>query len=160
MLKLPEAVLSAQDVVQMVGELREFSRWYAHEAVKRRTGAKQIAELPSVSPATSSIINQMPHADNLTKQDFDELIETLESYTKKAPMITITLAAPATMALKTSLTAWCRKNIAPNVLVTFQFNATILGGMVIRYGSRVFDWSFKRQILANRAAFPEVLGRV
>ena len=53
----------------------------------------------------------------------------------------------------------CRP-VAPDVLVNFQFNATILGGMVVRYGSHVYDWSFRRQILAKRDTFPEVLRRV
>ena len=90
----------------------------------------------------------------------DELIATLEVYRKTATTVTITLAAPATSEIKKTLVNWCRHNISADILVSFQFNATILGGMVVRHGSRVFDWSFKRQILAARANFPEVLRRV
>jgi len=62
--------------------------------------------------------------------------------------------------IQKNLVNWCRENIAPNILITFQFNATLLGGMVIRHGSNIFDWSFRRQILAARNNFPEVLRRV
>jgi F0F1-type ATP synthase delta subunit len=90
----------------------------------------------------------------------DKLIETLEDYGTSAPIITITLAAPAPNSLKKTLIDWCRKNIAPNALIDFRFNATMLGGMVVQYGSRIYDWSFRRQILAARDKFPEILRNV
>ena len=74
--------------------------------------------------------------------------------------MSITLAAPAGAGLKRTLAEWCRQNIDENLLVHFDFNATLLGGMVVNYGSRIFDWSFRRRILEDRAKFPEVLRRV
>jgi hypothetical protein len=32
--------------------------------------------------------------------------------------------------------------------------------MVVVHGSRIYDWSFRRQILATREKFPEVLRNV
>jgi F0F1-type ATP synthase delta subunit len=84
----------------------------------------------------------------------------LREFEESAPHITLTLAAPAPNGLKKTLISWCRDNIDKNILVDFKFNATILGGMVVVYGSRIFDWSFKRQILAAREKFPEVLRNV
>jgi F0F1-type ATP synthase delta subunit len=74
--------------------------------------------------------------------------------------MTITLAAPATTGIKKQLTAWCRDNVAPDVLVRFEFNQTLLGGMVVRFGSHIYDWSLRRQILDGRTKFPEVLRNV
>ena len=85
---------------------------------------------------------------------------TLEKYIKTAPSITITLVAPTTNDTRKTLVNWCRKNIAPNILVDFRFNTTILGGMVIRYGSHIFDWSFRRQLLNNSKNFSEILRHV
>jgi F0F1-type ATP synthase delta subunit len=70
------------------------------------------------------------------------------------------LAAPPSNGIKKTLVAWCRKNIATDILVNFDFNSTLLGGMVVRYGSHVFDWSFRRKILEEHSKFPGVLRNV
>ena len=92
--------------------------------------------------------------------NFDDLILELEAAKKTAPLITITLAAPATKDVKQALVSSCRSHIADDALVTFKFNSSLCGGMVLQHGSRVFDWSFRRQILANRTKFTEVLRSV
>jgi F0F1-type ATP synthase delta subunit len=84
----------------------------------------------------------------------------LEDFSDSAPRVTVTLAAPAPNSLKQTIALWFRENIAPNTLVNFKFNSTILGGMVVVYGSRIYDWSFRRQILVSREKFPEVLRNV
>ncbi|HET8709361.1 MAG TPA: F0F1 ATP synthase subunit delta, partial [Candidatus Saccharimonadales bacterium] len=93
-------------------------------------------------------------------KSLDKNMRALEDYARTAPHLTITLAAPAPASLKQTLTAWCRQNLAPNMLVTFEFNSSLCGGMVVRYGSRMFDWSFRRQIMENKQKFPEVLRNV
>ena len=70
------------------------------------------------------------------------------------------MAGPAPAQLKQKIVEWCRKNIDGDILVDFRFNATLLGGMVVKWGSHVYDWSFKRQLMAARAKFPEVLRNV
>jgi F0F1-type ATP synthase delta subunit len=50
--------------------------------------------------------------------------------------------------------------VAPNMLVDFKFNSTMLGGMVVQYGSHIYDWSFRQRILDARDKFPEVLRSV
>jgi F0F1-type ATP synthase delta subunit len=44
--------------------------------------------------------------------------------------------------------------------VNFNYNRSLLGGMVVRAGSRVFDWSFRRQIIGAEEKFTEVFHRV
>lgn len=153
-LKIPSTVYSPQDLVVLLLEIREYARWFAHESIKKRAGAKRKSEAPALSPAAAQLTS------DLDQRSLDALIETLEDYKRAAPSLTITLPAPPTSSLKTTLVAWCRENIAPNVLVTFRFNSALLGGMIVTFGSRVFDWSFRRQLLAAKAGFPEVLRRV
>jgi hypothetical protein len=159
-LKLPNSVASSQDVTALQLEVREYARWFAHEAIKQRTHTKHKGEAPAISEACQELLNMQEGKKGLSQADLDTLIKELAHYTRTAPTITLTLAAPVTGTIKMTLVKWCRTNIASDVLVNFQFNATILGGMVVRYGSHVFDWSFRRQILANRSKFPEVLRRV
>jgi hypothetical protein len=158
---LPDSILSLQDLTSVQLELQDYARWFAHESMKQRVSASSTTTAsPVLTPATAELLHQWQAKKPLTQALLDDLLSTLESYKKTATTVSITLAAPPTSAIKKILVNWCRQNISPNILVSFQFNATILGGMVIRYGSRVFDWSFKRQLLAARHTFPEVLRRV
>lgn len=142
--------------MDLVIEARDYSRWVTHDLIKKRVNPKQKSEPPVLSPTTNELI-QMNSVD---QNNLNELIESLENYVDNATSITVTLAAPPTGDIKASLTSWCRKNIASNILVNFRFNRTLLGGMVVRYGSHIFDWSFRRQILESGNNFPEVLRRV
>ncbi len=158
--KLPDSVASSQDLSSLIQEVHVFTSWFTHEAIKRRAGAKKAAEPPVVSPATTELIRFWRTQQPLSSTSLDSLIKILENYRKTAPMITITLAAPASVGVKKTLVGWFRQNIAPDTLINFQFNSILLGGMVVRIGSHVYDWSFRRQILANRHNFPEALRHV
>lgn len=159
-LTLPDSVASSQDVTALELEVRDYARWFTHESIKQRTNAKHTSEEPALSDACKELLRVNTGKKGLDRAVLDDLTKELERYIRTAPTITLTLAAPATSAIKATLVKWCRANVTPDVLVNFQFNATILGGMVVRYGSHVFDWSFRRQILANRDKFPEVLRHV
>lgn len=159
-LKLPDSMSSPQDLMSVILELQEYSRWFAHESIKKRVNAKAASTPPAISPAAEQLLRDASGKQPLSQQAISTLITMLKDYSSTAPTITLTLAAPPTGGIKTTLVTWCRNNIAPNVLVNFQFNATLLGGMVVRYGSHVHDWSFRRQILDARSRFPEVLRNV
>jgi hypothetical protein len=159
-LQIPNNISSLEDVTAVTLEVRDYARWFSHAVVKMHINGTRIPKPPAVSQAASELIHDWGAKQPLNQKSLDELIAALETFQEKAASITITLAAPAGNDLKQQLVGWCRQNISPEILVSFRFNATLLGGMVVRYGSHVFDWSFRRQILANRAKFPEVLRRV
>lgn len=159
-LKLPDNVSSQQDLADLLLEVQEYARWFAHESIKKRVVTKYATDSPLKSPAVAEILRCWEDDKPINRQSLDSLIETLKTYKDTAPSLTITLAAPVTSGLKLTLVAWCRMNIAPNILVTFQFSTTLLGGMIVRYKSHVFDWSFRRAILARHTEFPEVLRHV
>lgn len=159
-LKLPASVLSPLDLKAVITDVRDYSRWFSHAMVKQRLSAGKLAEPPVISPAAVSVIRDWAGDKPLSQASLDELIEELEAFERTAPTLTIVLAAPAAGSLKQTLTEWCRRNVEPAALVSFQFDSTLLGGLVVRYGSRIFDWSFRRQILAGRGRFPEILRHV
>ncbi len=158
---LPDSIASSQDLAAVVGEIKQYTQWYLHEAIKTRVGARSgHSQEPVLSEAAGDLIREAAKQAPLNRISLERLSKTLEAFSKTSPIVTITLAAPVTKELKRRLVEWCRHNIAENVLVTFQHNATILGGMVFRYKSRVFDWSFRRSILDNKVSFAEVLHSV
>jgi hypothetical protein len=160
-LKLNEAVSSPNDLRGLISELGDYAKWYGQNAIKKQVHAKHIShEQPELSPAAKAILQEWASEHPVTRASLDELIQSLERHVKDARVMTITLAAPATTGIKKQLTAWCRDNVAPDVLVRFEFNQTLLGGMVVRFGSHIYDWSLRRQILDGRTKFPEVLRNV
>lgn len=156
--KLPDGVSSPQDLQSLILEVREYAKWQRHNATKKRLAVRKTTPVPELSPVTIELLKSM--RDSITPSSLDELITTLQKFAHAAPQMTITLAAPPSLGIKKLLVAWCRENISPNMLVNFQFNSVLLGGMVVRYGSRIHDWSFRRQILDNRSKFPGVLRNV
>ena len=160
--RLPETIASSQDLRSVTAEIKDYSRWYMHESIKQRVAKKSGSTLknePLLSKGASDLLRDIS-SDDLSRKDFDSLLRNLESATQSATTLTFTLAAPVTSSVKEKLVAWCRHNVDETVLVSFQHNSTILGGAVLRYKSRVFDWSFRRAITDNASHFPEVLRRV
>lgn len=154
-LRLPDSIASQQDLSALIIELRGCLKWLTHEAVKQKAGVTA-APLPQTSPAATELLS----AVGIDPKKLEILIKALEQTQDSAKVITITLAAQPSNNLKATLVAWCRNEIRNDVLVNFSFNKALLGGMVVRAGSRVFDWSFRRLILDGSDKFPEVLRRV
>lgn len=159
-INLPDSIASTQDLASLIVEFHEYSKWYSHNTILKRTGSKHTTDAPLLTSPASELLRVWTVKNPLSNQGLDDLISSLEEYSTRASVITITLAAPATRDIKSLLVGWCRKNISENILVTFKFNATLLGGMVVQRGSHIFDWSLRRDILAEKHKFPEVLRRV
>lgn len=159
-LKLPDSIASPQDVSTLLLEVKEYSQWFSHELVKVESNIKHVSKSPELSAGAKALFQEVFSKKSIDKDSLDDLIDILSKYNSDAPIMTITLAAPAPNNVKEALVAWCRNNLAKNTLVNFQFNTGLLGGMVVRFGSHIFDWSFRRQILAHKDNFPKVLRNV
>lgn len=157
---LPDTITSIDDLTALILEVRDYAKWYSHNAILERVSKKRAKKTFDLSDSATDVLRQWEKVQPINTRSLDSLIDMLTLYKNTAPTLTVTLAAPPTNDIKQTLIGWCRKNIAPNVMITFGFNSTILGGLVVHYGSRIFDWSFRRQILDNRQAFGEVLRRV
>jgi len=160
MSKLPASISSPSDITALILEIRAYEQWYGQYANAQRVGSHYATPQPELSEVASGVIREWAAAAPLTAARIEELIAELEHVQKTAPIVTITLAAAATSEVKKALVTWCREHMHEDILVTFRFNTTILGGMVLRYGSRVFDWSFRTQLMNERHHFAEVLNRV
>lgn len=161
MIKLPETICTPQDLTELLLQVREYAKWYEHESVKQRSGAKTVRSTqPVLSLSTTAFLRSVSTNGALLPAQLETAIKELEAYKAAAPVITITLAAPAPESIRTQLTTWCRESVAPGILVSFEYNRTLLGGMVVRYGSHVHDWSWRRALMSAKTPFSEVLARV
>lgn len=159
-LTLPPSIISPHDLSRLEIELHEYSNWFSHNAIKQHVNVSRGTPMPGLSTDAITMLRSCSQNGTINQQILDSLLVSIKQLSNHAPSLTITLAAPAGNETKQALTAWCRANIDPNILVSFKFNATILGGMILRCGSHIFDWSFRRGVLNNRYKFAEVLRRV
>lgn len=159
-IRLDESVSSIHDLQALIVELKDYGKWQSHNSMRKLLKSRHETEAPLLSDAARNMMHQFGDKELLARSSLDQLISTLEHFTKKASTVTITLAAPANHLIKKQLVAWCRDNLSHNVLVNFEFRSALLGGMVVRSGSHIYDWSFRRQILEAGPKFPEVLRNV
>lgn len=164
-LKLPNSIISTQDLNQLILEIHGYVRWHNHESVKKQATADEQAGVEDRQPSGFSteaqeMLRNWHGKKTPTPKTLDQLIDELEDFKDSAPRVVITLAAPAGPKQKKHLAGWCREHLRSDILVDFEFDSNLLGGMIVRCGSHIYDWSFRRQILQNSRHFPEVLRRV
>lgn len=153
-------IVSPQDLAALLVEIRQYNAWYQSEVIKQRTQVASQIIPPKISKTAVHLLGSVAVDGRLSPEALNQLLQALEHTKRTAPVITITLADLPTNDLRTKLATWCRANIAPEILVQFTCNRRILGGMVVRYGSKIHDWSFRTKLIANKGSLPEVLRRV
>ena len=159
-LQIPPSVVTPQDIARLELELTGFVDWFQHNAIKQQMHVSKGTAMPGLSREAVLLLRAVSVDGALTQAGIESLQQAVIRIRQHAPTMSITLAAPAGTQLKQQLVTWCRTEIRADVLIDFRFNATILGGMVVRYGSHVFDWSWRRAVLTNRASFAKELRSV
>lgn len=158
-LSLPASVASYQDLNQSLLELQHYRQWQTQAQVKQQVETSS-GQPPELSESAATIVNEWHKGKQPSVKTLDKLIDSIKDIKDSAPTISITLAAPIGPRLKAQLASWCRDNLDSNALIDFSFDSTILGGMVVRWNSHIYDWSFRSKILNNKKRFTEVLRHV
>lgn len=156
-LELPERLYSLQDLQAVLAEIKAHQDLEDHVKIKSQV-THRAGSYPETSLSPNAVV--LIHQAQSQNASLEALIQALESLAETAPEAHITLAALAPEPVKASLTSWLRREIQPNLLVEFSFSSLILGGMIMRLGSHIFDWSFRRKLLAAQDKFAEVMHRV
>jgi len=135
---------------------------HAHAAALRshRAAQRQAPGESELSLDSQALLEQLPREKRGDGAAVEALATELEAMMAHGARVTITLAALASHRLREELVRWCRTNLKSNLLVDFHVNPDIAGGMVVRTTNRVYDFSFRRQLLANPNRFTEILDHV
>jgi len=158
--RIPDTISSSEDLVSLIMEVRTYAKWFSLMTNAQRTGTRPDHQQPELTTTATEVIRASATDGTLTPTALDSLIADLESVHKHARSLTITLAAPAPNDVKRDIVAWTRANVAEDALINFRFNSQIVGGMIVRVGSRIYDWSFKKAIMENKSKLAETLSRV
>ena len=143
---LPTDVYSPDQVSTLTMELRSFMDARADASRRSHHDEQNVAK----SELLESLFESSP------RQDAHQLLEELEALLKSAPVVHIITAVLPAHGLKQQLTTWFRQEVHEHTLLTFAERRDIGGGIVVRAGSQLYDFSFKHKILDNKHRITEI----
>jgi hypothetical protein len=146
--KLPLDLYSPDQLGIVMLELRDHINAMRDKAVREKETGQ-----PEEPPHVSALLLGVMHGAGVRSEDQaaqEELQRSLQMIREKAPVAHITLAALPPRTLKRQLIEWFRTQINPYCLLTFSTRTDIGGGIVLRAGSKVYDFSFRHQIVGNK----------
>lgn len=153
---LPNDLYSPDQLSELTMELRGYIGALRDTAVRNRsTNAASPAALPKISALLKQLFENV--SGTMTPE---EVLRELEAQLKSAPTVHVLLAAQPSKDLKRQIVLWFRVEVHPSMLLTFSERRDIGGGIVVRAGSHIYDFSFKRQILDNKNRIMEIAGGV
>jgi hypothetical protein len=155
--KLPAAVYSPQLLESVIYDIQVYLDWIRQNQIRKQVGAKAKDE-PNHSDETVLVIEAWLAGRPATL----ETIEALQTYLRelKLPQIHIMLAALPNRTQRLALVDWFRNNASPELLLSFVADRNLGGGIVVRTPNRVFDFSWKQELVAGRSKLAEILKRV
>lgn len=152
---LPLDLYSPEQLSAVIIELRSHIA-----AVRDATIRARATHEPDPSPIhTSALLMGVLRTAAVASTDqpaLEKLLKQLETIRDRAPAIHLTLAALPNRDLKRKLTEWFRTQIHPYAFLTFATRADIGGGVIIQAGSRIYNYSFREQILSHRQRISEI----
>lgn len=148
---LPLDTYSPDQLSTLVLELQDLS-----SAVRDATARKDTAH-PQLSADLANLLNENNVADN-DAAAIEELTKAAAQALDKAPTVHILLAAMPGRAQKRQFVTWFREQINPLTLMTFAARSDLGGGAIIQAGSHLYDLSFRRGIIDNKAKLTELAG--
>ena len=161
-LKLDESISSSEDLRAVIEEIKVYKSAFRQAQIKAAVSTRSGRQpLPELSASAAATLSQFRAASKpIIIENIEQALTELERVFTHAFKIRVVLAAPAPNSLKRRLTDWMRNNIAKDLLIDYRYDSAILGGMVVIAGSHIYDWSFRRDLQANREKLIEVITRV
>ena len=150
-LRLPVDTYSPDQLSGLVLELQDLAAAARDRAARREDTQFDLSPNLAALLAENNVAdNDVPAIETLTK-GATTLIDT-------TPSVHILLAAMPGRAIKRQIVTWFRTNISPRALLTFAVRSDLGGGAIVQAGSHLYDLSFRRGIIDNKARITEIAG--
>lgn len=155
--ELPPAVYSPALVESVIYDIQYYLDWYHQNQIRKKVGASAKEE-PTHSAETVVVIEAWLHGQPATLDSLKALLVHLRAL--ELPEVHIMLAALPNRAQRESLVNWFRSNVSPHLLLSFVADRNLGGGLVVRTPNRVFDYTWKQQLIAGRNKLAGILKNV
>jgi len=155
--ELPPAVYSPALVESVMYDIQYYLDWVRQNKIRKTVGAK-VKEEPTHSAETVLVIEAWLAGKPATIESLEALHDALRDL--KLPQVHIMLAALPNRAQREALVTWFRTNVSPSLLLSFVADRNLGGGLVVRTPNRVFDYTWKQQLISGRGKLADILHRV
>jgi hypothetical protein len=155
--QLPGAVYSPQLLESVIYDIQYYLDWIRQNQIRKQVGAKPKDE-PNHSDETVLVIETWLAGKPPTLSAIEALLDHLKSL--KLPEVHIMLAALPNHTQRVVLVEWFRNNTNQQLLLSFVADRNLGGGIVVRTPNRVFDFTWKQELVAARDKLAGILRRV
>ena len=155
--ELPPAVYSPALVESVIYDIQFYLDWVRQNKIRKTVGAASKEE-PSHSAETVLVIEAWLAGKPATLESLESLLDHLKSL--ELAEVHLMLAALPNRAQRENLVTWFRTNVSPHLLLSFVADRNLGGGVVVRTPNRVFDFTWKQQLIAGRIKLAEILRNV
>lgn len=155
--ELPGAVYSPQLLEAVTFDIERYLDWYRETKIQKKVGAKGKEE-PTHSAETVLVIEAWLGGKPATVESLEALVKYLKEL--KWPQVHVMLAALPNRSQREALVDWFRANTTPHLFLSFVADRNLGGGVVIRTPNRVFDFTWKQELVAGRDKLAGIIRRV
>jgi hypothetical protein len=155
---LPDSIYSPDQIGSIMNDLNDYQT-----ALRNSTAQKKLkSSAPQAAIASEQLLTVIKAAGlgDPSADELDELRKQLKELITTSPVAHVTFAATPSIAAKTAITTWFRKQVSPAMLLTFAVRTDIGGGAIVRCGSHIYDFSFRNLLLTNKQKIAEIVSRV
>lgn len=152
---LPAVIYSPDQIEAYILELGNYISWHRSKRIQKQVKVDAASTEPSLSQELSILIEQ--NCPEVNVENLEAVQLELKRILDHAPRVTLTLAAIPGGVTKKAIVEWLRREVSPDILVRFEANRQILGGVMLRTKNRIYDLSFRKQITGNKNRLVELI---
>ncbi len=156
--KLPSDIYSSELLGSVIFEIELYLSWYQEAKVHQKIGIKPHGE-PTYSAETAAVIEVWFAAGHKPGVGaLEALVKHLRGL--DLPVVHVTLAALPNHIQRKKLVDWFHALTKQEMLISFVADRNIGGGITVRTPNRIFDYSWRQQLVNGRERIGEIISRV
>lgn len=156
-LKLPSAIATKADLVNVLRNLEEVLDTYVENSVRSQEGVDFISRSDVSSNLAALVqVNQLKVEVATLKALHTWLIQLKDH----APMVRFTFASDPTPEFLGQVVGWLRQSSGQFVLIRYGIQPTIAAGCLIYTPARRYDFSLRSKILKSGPIFARIVSAV
>lgn len=152
---LPQALIGHSDLVRLLRELEQVDNNLESQKAKK-TATSGNYRLPPMSQALTDFLelNKIDIKSDHVRMDLKAQLRKVKDH---APVMHMTFATEADRESIEYLTAWIRKELHPQTLISVGLQPSLIAGVYIRTPNHVHDFSVRAHMKDSRSLIVESL---
>jgi len=152
-LKLPDEIISRNDVVRLVRELASLDDFLLQAKLRKPGESMTLPRLSRLLEDTAAV-NSL---NLLTEKDRIALTTVLVEVRDKAPQVHISFATDPSSAFMKKIVVWFRTEVHPVTLVQVGLQPSIAAGCTLRTTNHYIDMSLRNSFVEKQSVLVELL---